>query len=269
MREGFELRLSEIYYTMPDTCVIHPIIQESSFTAESVRERLGQEIQKIEQLANGCYDACREVYKVLRLRESPELFQAIKQFCLKPLFDQRRDQIQQLLQRTTFTTPEERNLAEQQFLEWLGIVEIRWERRLEIDTFDAEHIEKGEGSLRKGKKPGPGRRLDQRFIDRAGQLRAEFKNDHGRITRDALKGIAIKLDELELEHPEISRPGFCLEKRERIALNEYNMKNAQSKMGAITSWAALFEHGDKIDKNWLGSMCRVLWYCEQHVSSPQ
>lgn len=255
------MRLSEHYFKTPDAFIIERSVPRGNLTFESIRERLSQEIQKIDQAAEACYSTCCETYKSLQLEESPELFQAINHFCLRPLFDQRRHQTIRLLERTAFATSEERDRTEHEFQQWLRIREIRWERRLEVDTWDAKEKQKRQSSLPKGIKPGPRRRLDQRFIDRAALLRAELKNDRGWITLNALKEIARKLDELELEHKGISYPGFCLEKHERNQLNRYNQINSRSN-GAVTTWVALIEHGDK---GWLESMRRVLSYCEQQV----
>jgi len=226
------------------------------------------------------YQACCEIWEILGCQKSEAFFQAIFNYCLLPLFKQRGQALRRQLKRRGSQEIDSGKLdaAIGRYADYLASLEFKWRRRLVIEERNSKKakrrdldlsqravVEKDFGTPKttecddgsRTHKPGPERKLDEKFVECAGRLWGKNQDTKRRVSKQKLLTIADCLDKKGYTPPK-----NYLEKRVADELKDFNSKNARTASGSITCWKSLVNSGDK---NFVAGMRKLLSRCAGHL----
>lgn len=248
LRESLELRKIQI---AAEAIRLFEDDVEKIRNRESSASRLGDlveiELDHTNRLAEKYYEACSEIWGMLGRRKCRAFFQAVLDYCLLPLFKQRKHAIERQVNRRRYpmTQPADIDRASVRYGERLASMRVIWRNRLEIEAHNSEIVEQkrepkpDEQTSVNSRKPGPRRRLPKEFVEVARDLWEKAQDDRGHVTHEKLEEIAADLDKREFNPPQ-----KYLEKSAGEELARTNSRSAHS-LGPIKTWRELARRGDK------------------------
>lgn len=202
----------------------------------------GLEFRHTEQLALNCARVCCEIWKAQRRAESPAFFDAIWEYCLRPiLINQSRTVVRNLKQAASHgCTNLETDTAVSLFQNWLA--GLRTQFKLRIDSHSCKVLQQGilienkAGPRKPGPHPNP--MWTPEFTNFVRELWRENQNPKGQVRLPGLTKIASALDAKGYVPP-----ALYLEKMAAKMLSDYNSSDAGTESGPIRSWEELVKRG--------------------------